>query len=190
MTHLVASFTVFEIVAGGIVLGIILEQRRRIAAVVPLAIAIARGFGQYLADEIARNPAAVEPPKVSASGRVLPSRRAYDGSLETSEVLRMPPTLQLASIAAPLADFVVAELDANKASILAELAAGETKVETLLATGLKALPRPTGFLSLVTGPVDSAIEKYANALVERYGPEVIFSFMDLEAHQFAKELGG
>jgi len=89
-----------------------------------------------------------------------------------------------------LADFAVAELESNKAAALALIASAEGGVEGAIVNALKNAPKPSGLLGTVFPIVEAGFAKYAQQLVEKYGPEVVFQFIDSEAHLFAKSLGG
>lgn len=142
-----------------------------------------------------RHEATPQAPAVSAplalkdfGARPAPLSRQLGGSQSPHEELHMIPSYT--ALTGPLADFLVTELDANQALILAEIQKGETSVETLIATELKNIPRPSGMLGLVEPLVVTALEKYATQLVSQYGPSVVFTFIDAAAHRFATQLGG
>ena len=89
-----------------------------------------------------------------------------------------------------LADFAVAELEANKPAVLSLIQAAEGGVEGAIVNALKNAPKPPGLLGTVFPIVEAGFAKYAQQLVAKYGPEVVFNFIDTEAHVFAKQLGG
>lgn len=94
------------------------------------------------------------------------------------------------TVTGPLADFIVAELEGNKAQVIAAITQAEGSIENAIVAYIKAMPKPAGFLGIVFPQVEAALMKYATQLVAQYGPEVIFAFIDAEAHSFAKQLGG
>jgi len=100
-------------------------------------------------------------------------------------------TFTLQTITGPLADYLVAQLDtpANTAAIEAAIGKDEAAAVAALTAFLKGVPLK-GVLSLIAGPVESALESYAQSLVAQYGPTVVFALIDAEAHNLAKELGG
>ena len=66
----------------------------------------------------------------------------------------------------------------------------EGGIESAIANAIKNAPKPGGLLGIVFPALEAGIDKYAVALVAQYGPEVVFNFIDAEAHAFAKSLGG
>ncbi|GAC1326192.1 MAG: hypothetical protein NVSMB14_17900 [Isosphaeraceae bacterium] len=98
--------------------------------------------------------------------------------------------MDIKAITGPLADFLLAQLEGNKQEIIAQVAAAEGSAEAAIHKALLALPKPGGLLGLVFPKVEASLEDYAKSLVAKYGPEVIFVFLDAEARMYAKQLGG
>ena len=96
----------------------------------------------------------------------------------------------LKALTGPLADYVITELEANKPAALVLIQNAEGGVEGAIANAMKNAPRPRGIIGIAVPMVESAIDKYAADLVIKYGPEVVFEFIDHEAHIFAAQLGG
>lgn len=98
--------------------------------------------------------------------------------------------LDIRQFVGPLADYLVNELEANKAEVLKLIADSEGSAEAALIKSLKALPHPGGLLGIVFPTIEGSIETYAKTLVDKYGPDVVFAFLLAEARIFAKQLGG
>jgi hypothetical protein len=98
--------------------------------------------------------------------------------------------LTLQTLEAPIADFLIAALESHKAEALALIANFEGGAVGVVTNALKNSTRPGGLLGVVFPAIESEIETLAKQLVAQYGPEVVFAFIDAEAHLFAKSVGG
>ena len=92
--------------------------------------------------------------------------------------------------AGELADVIVKAAETNKPAILAAIQAGEGGVERAIVNAIKSAPKGSGPLSLALPLIESELVAYVQQLVAKEGPEVVFDFLDAEAHNFAKSLGG
>lgn len=94
------------------------------------------------------------------------------------------------NFAGTIADMIVGTLEADKTQVLALIAQGEGDLKKALVTALASAPKPTGLLGYVFPMVEKNLETYADALLAKYGPDILFALLDTQARAYAAKLGG
>lgn len=87
------------------------------------------------------------------------------------------------------ADFIKSEYEANKPAVLAAIQAGEGGAEAFLVNLIQNA-QFSGVLGMIASIVKPQAEAFVQGLVTKYGPEVVYAFIDAEIAAEAKRLGG
>ncbi len=88
------------------------------------------------------------------------------------------------------ANFVIAAAEAHKPEFLAAIASAEGGVEALIVNAVKNAPKGNGAVALLFPLVENELIAFVHSYVAKYGPEVVYDFLDSEARGFAKRFGG
>lgn len=94
------------------------------------------------------------------------------------------------NFAGAIADMMVSTFEADKTQVLSLIAQGEGDIKTALASAIASMPKPGGMLGMVFPMVEKNFEAYAETLLAKYGPDIIFAFLDTQARAYAAKLGG
>lgn len=96
----------------------------------------------------------------------------------------------MSNVVGGIADALVAAAEANKSEVLAALTAAEGGVEAAIVAVIQNLPMPGGIIGIAFPAIKGSLEAEVAKLVQANGPEIVFDFLDAEAHALAQKLGG
>ncbi len=94
------------------------------------------------------------------------------------------------TIEGQLADFVLAEYNANPAAVQAAIEQGEGGFTSLITNVLKNIPPGKGIAAIVLPYIEGGIEGFAAKLVAAYTPAQLYALIGSWLAAEAKTLGG
>jgi hypothetical protein len=93
------------------------------------------------------------------------------------------------TIEGSVADTILSAAEANRPAIIAAITSAEGGLESFLSAALENI-KPVGLVGTVWALIKPALLSELLALEAKESGSVIFAFLDVEAHAFAKSLGG
>lgn len=94
------------------------------------------------------------------------------------------------SLEGQIADAVVAAIVAGKDKITAFLGTAEASGSVAVKNAIKNLPKPGGLVGYVLPVVETELNAEIDILVNKFGPDELYSLVLAEAQSIAKSVGG